>query len=42
MSLEITMKNMEKIVGKCQVTEWTNCYDDSWKTHIVDEAFAHP
>ncbi len=24
------------------ITEWTNCYDDSWKAHIVPEAFAHP
>lgn len=29
-------------VGDLPVTIWESCYDDSWKSLIVDEAFAHP
>jgi len=32
----------EAEVGKCQPSEWTRCYDDSWQGEIVSEAFAHP
>lgn len=25
-----------------EISTWTKCYEDSWKDHIVPEAFSHP
>lgn len=36
------MLHKEPEVGKVPVTVWENCYNDSWKSQIVDAAFAHP
>ena len=38
----ILQMNKEPEVGKVPVTVWENCYNDSWKSQIVDAAFAHP
>ncbi|KKL64004.1 hypothetical protein LCGC14_2169460 [marine sediment metagenome] len=32
----------ENRVGSCPGTIFEGCYNDSWKDHIVPEAFAHP
>lgn len=36
------MENSESVTGEVPVTIWDNCYDESWKTEITDESFAHP
>ena len=39
---EASMTHKDKVMREVPVTVWNSCYSDSWKSLIVDAAFAHP